>query len=107
MCDGRFAANSAGCGKFGGDDLAASDDLVDHGNRARRKEFYHTRGCLFSRYSFDTLSSRSIEKFCQWPHAFESVGGRPRNMPDAPSLRIGWWSASQCVMIVIFVKYIE
>ena len=28
-------------------------------------------------------------------------------LPDAPSLRIGWWSASKCVMIVIFVKYIE
>ena len=75
-------ANSADCGKVFADDLAATDDLVDHGNRSRRKKFYHTRGCLFTGSPIDILPSRSLEKFCQLPHAVESEGGRPRNMPE-------------------------
>ena len=43
--------------------------------------------------SFDTSSSHPREKYCQWPHAFESDGGRPWNIPETPSLRIGGWSA--------------
>ena len=72
-------ANCADRGKLGGDDLEAVDDLAAVDNRARRKKFYHTRGCLFTGSPIDTLTSRSLEKHCQRPHAVEAEGGSPWN----------------------------
>ena len=89
MCDGQFVANSVYYCKLVGDDLAAADDLADHGNRARRKKVLPHPPAISAWDSFDISSSRSLEKYCQWPHAVEAEGGRPWNMPDAPSLRNG------------------
>ena len=78
---------------MGANDLAASDDLAAIGNRARMKKFYHTPPAISAWDSFDTSSSHPREKYCQFPHAVESEGGSPWNIPYAPCLRIGGWSA--------------
>ena len=107
MCDGRFVANSADCGKLGADDLAADDDLAAIGNRARQKKFYHTRGCLFSRYSLIPRLPVLVKNIANGPMPLKlGVVAHGIILPDAPSIRIGGW-ADHDVMIVIFVKYIE
>ena len=96
-------ANSEDCGKLGADDLAATDDLVDQGNRARMKKFYHTRGCLFSRYSLIPCLPVLVKNFANvpMPSKLGVVAHGICRMPLSFAMVV-------CpVMIVIFVRCIE
>ena len=100
-------ANSVCYCKLVGDDLAADDDLVDHGNRSRRKEFYRTPRpfllgtplisrlpVLLKKIANGPMPLKLMvvaHGICLEPLPFASEGGMPIND----------------VKIVIFVKYIE
>ena len=100
-------ANCADCGKLGADDLAAAYDLAALGNRARRKKFYHTPRPFLLGTPLISCLPVLLKNIANGPMPSKlGVVAHGIILPDAPSLRIGGWSAHH-VMIVIFVKYIE
>ena len=87
-------ADSAGCGKLGAGNLAAAGDLAAIGNRARRKKFYHAPRPFLLGTPLISCLPVLLKNVAIVPMPLNlRVVAHGIILPDAPSLRIGGWSA--------------